>query len=143
MNAVVYLVIFQYKFFLFPPNSLAIYSLWGFKRIIFPKESKQRERKPILGKSKDMGCFLWAVIIFSINKHICSSVQWLSCVRLCNPMNRSTPGLPVHHKLLEFTQTHVHRVSDAIQPSHPRLIVGFKTHGRRRVSKIGGKLDLC
>ena len=37
----------------------------------------------------------------------------------CNPMNRSTPGLPVHHQLLEFTQTHVHRVSDAIQPSDP------------------------
>ena len=36
-------------------------------------------------------------------------------------MNRSTPGLPVHHQLLEFTQTHVHRVSDAIQPSHPLL----------------------
>ena len=38
---------------------------------------------------------------------------------LCDPMNCSTPGLPVHHHLLEFTQTHVHRVSDAIQPSHP------------------------
>ena len=38
---------------------------------------------------------------------------------LCDPMNHSTPGLPVHHQLLEFTQTHVHRVSDAIQPSHP------------------------
>ena len=36
-----------------------------------------------------------------------------------HPMNRSTPGLPVHHQLPEFTQTHVHRVSDAIQPSHP------------------------
>ena len=43
----------------------------------------------------------------------------LSHVRLCNPMNRSTPGLPVHHKLPEFTQTHAHRVGDAIQPSHP------------------------
>ena len=42
-----------------------------------------------------------------------------SCPTLCNPMNRSMPGLPVHHKLLEFTQTHVHRVGDAIQPSHP------------------------
>ena len=42
-----------------------------------------------------------------------------SCPTLCDPMNRSTPGLPVHHKLPEFTQTHVHRVSDAIQPSHP------------------------
>ena len=42
-----------------------------------------------------------------------------SCLTLCDPMNRSTPGLPVHHQLPEFTQTHVHRVSDAIQPSHP------------------------
>ena len=40
---------------------------------------------------------------------------------LCDPMNRSTPGLPVHHQLPEFTQTHVHRVSGAIQPSHPLL----------------------
>ena len=50
-----------------------------------------------------------------------SSVQSLSRVLLCNPMNFSMPGLPVHHQLLEFTQTHVHRVSDAIQPSHPLL----------------------
>ena len=42
-----------------------------------------------------------------------------SCPTLCDPMNRSTPGLPVHHQLPEFTQTHVHRVSDATQPSHP------------------------
>ena len=42
-----------------------------------------------------------------------------SCLTLCNPMNRSIPGLPVHHQLPEFTQTHVHRVGDAIQPSHP------------------------
>ena len=42
-----------------------------------------------------------------------------SCPTLCDPMNHSTPGLPVHHQLLEFTETHVHRVSDAIQPSHP------------------------
>ena len=42
-----------------------------------------------------------------------------SCPTLCDPMNRSTPGLPVHHHLPEFTQTLVHRVGDAIQPSHP------------------------
>ena len=42
-----------------------------------------------------------------------------SCPTLCNPMNHSTPGLPVHHQLPEFTQTHVCRVGDAIQPSHP------------------------
>ena len=47
-----------------------------------------------------------------------SSVAQL-CPTLCDPMNRSTPGLPVHHQLPEFTQTYVHRVSDAIQPSHP------------------------
>ena len=54
---------------------------------------------------------------------ICSSVQFSSvtqsCPTLWDPMNHSTPGLPVHHQLPEFTQTHVHRVSDAIQPSHP------------------------
>ena len=52
-----------------------------------------------------------------------SSVQFSSvaqsCPALWDPMNHSTPGLRVHHQLLEFTQTHVHRVSDAIQPSHP------------------------
>ena len=42
-----------------------------------------------------------------------------SCPTLCNPMNHSTAGLPVHHQLPEFTQTHVHQVSDVIQPSHP------------------------
>ena len=42
-----------------------------------------------------------------------------SCPTLCYPMNHSTPGLPVHHQLPEFTQTHIHRVGDAIQPSHP------------------------
>ena len=42
-----------------------------------------------------------------------------SCPTFCHPMDGSMPGLPVHHQLPEFTQTHVHRVSDAIQPSHP------------------------
>ena len=42
-----------------------------------------------------------------------------SCLTLCDPMNCSTPGLPVHHQLPEFTQTHIHRVGDTIQPSHP------------------------
>ena len=56
-----------------------------------------------------------------VNEH--SSVQFSSeaqsCPTLCDPMNRSTPGLPVHHQFPKFTQTHIHRVSDAIQPSHP------------------------
>ena len=58
-----------------------------------------------------------------VNKRVRHAVQFSSvtqsCPTLCDPMNRSTPGLPVHHQLPEFTQTHVHRVSDAIQPSHP------------------------
>ena len=45
-----------------------------------------------------------------------------SCPTLCDPMNHSTPGLPVHHQLPEFTQTHVHQIDDAIQPSHPLSI---------------------
>ena len=53
-----------------------------------------------------------------------------SCMTLCDPMNHSMPGLPVHHQLLEFTQIHVHRVSDAIQPSH--------TQGKRNPSKMVG-----
>ena len=50
---------------------------------------------------------------------VLSSVQLLSRVRLCASTDCSIPGLPVHHKLLEFTQTHVHSVGEAIQPSHP------------------------
>ena len=49
----------------------------------------------------------------------CSVTQ--SCLSLCNPMDCSTPGLPVHHYLLELTQIHVHQVGDAIQPSCPLL----------------------
>ena len=56
-----------------------------------------------------------------INSFICNQIRSVaqSCPTLCHPMNHSTPGLTVHHQLPEFTQTHVHRVSDAIQPSHP------------------------
>ena len=59
-----------------------------------------------------VSCLLW----------ICLSLVQFSrsvCPTLCNPMNHNTPGLPVHHQLLEFTETHVHRVGDANQPSHP------------------------
>ena len=55
---------------------------------------------------------------FNILIHQIRSVAQ-SCPTLCDPMNRSTPDLPVHHQLPEFTETHVHQVSDAIQPSHP------------------------
>ena len=62
---------------------------------------------------------------FSLAPARMPSVQFSSvtqaCPTVCDPMNRSTPGLPVYHHLPEFTQTHVHRVGDAIQPSHPLL----------------------
>ena len=56
---------------------------------------------------------------FPAQKMIQFSSVTQSCPTLCDSMNCSMPGLPVHHQLPEFTQTHVHRVSDAIQPSHP------------------------
>ena len=62
------------------------------------------------------------ILYICVNIHYACSVQFSSvaqlCPILCDPRNHSMPGLPVHHQLLEFTQTHVHRVSDAIQPSH-------------------------
>ena len=67
----------------------------------------------------------WVAITFFTYTHSVqfSSVQFSStaqsCLTLCDPMNHSTPALPVHQQLQEFTQTHVHRVGDAIQPSHP------------------------
>ena len=61
-----------------------------------------------------------------LKNHLLSSSAQLSsvtqlCLTLCDPMNCSTPGLPVHNKFPEFTQTHAHQVGDAIQPSHPLL----------------------
>ena len=73
----------------------------------------------------------WATFTYSVKRMLefdpegiafrSDQIRWVaqSCPTLCDPMNRSMPGLPVHHQLLEFTETHVHRVSDAIQPSHP------------------------
>ena len=65
--------------------------------------------------------FFWKCSMNSY--HNTSSIQFSSvaqlCPTLCDPVNRSTPGLPVHHQLPESTQTHVHQVGDAIQPSHP------------------------
>ena len=66
-----------------------------------------------------MGKWLESSINFSTLLQFSSVAQ--SCPNLCDPMNRSTPGLPVHHHLPEFTQTHVHWVTDAIQQSHPWL----------------------
>ena len=61
--------------------------------------------------------YIWECVCVCV--YICFSLVAQSCLTLSDPMNHSTPGLLVHHQLLEFTQTHVHWVSDAIQPSHP------------------------
>ena len=68
------------------------------------------------------------LVLFLIKKNFWMIINWFSvqfssvtqsCPTPCDPMNRSMPGLPVHHQLLEFTQTHVQWIGDAIQPSHP------------------------
>ena len=65
----------------------------------------------------------WTRLLVLETRNKITTVQFSSvaqlCPTLCDPVNCSTPGLPVHHQLPEFTQTHVHRVRDAIQPSHP------------------------
>ena len=71
-------------------------------------------------------------INYSKLKEIKESVQFSSvtqlCPTLCNPMDCSTLGFPVHHQLPELTQTHVHRVSDIVQPSHPLLSLSHLTY---------------
>ena len=87
----------------------------------YPQNGKQRVHRIFTRlRIKLTGC--WSPVpplpSFWVLKVQFSSVA-RSCLTLFNPMNCSMPGLPVHHQLPEFTQTHVHRVSDAIQPSHP------------------------
>ena len=80
------------------------------KKGLMSKIYKQQYQKTQYQKTKPFNK-KWSSVQFS-----CSVVS-----TLCDPVNHSTPGLPFHHQLLEFTQTHVRRVGDAIQPSHPLL----------------------
>ena len=68
-------------------------------------------------------CRMGIKIPFTVMRRLSDQTRSVtqSCPTLCDPMNRSMPGLPVHHQLPEFNETHIHRVSDAIQPSHPLL----------------------
>ena len=84
-------------------------------------KKNKRDRKEFPNSKYPISDWFWN---HSCNKQIQSNLDQIrsvaqSCPTLCDPINRSTPGLPVHHQLPEFTETHVHRVSDAIQPSHP------------------------
>ena len=91
------------------------------------RQVKHHETRTILNKSEtacEWTCGYFFLCWNFVTKEVKILVQFSSvtqsCLTLCDPMNRSTPGLPIHHQLPEFTQTHIHRVSDAIQPSHPR-----------------------
>ena len=72
-----------------------------------------------LGRAFLEHSFKWKTHLHALVLRISSVTQ--SCPTLCDPMDCSTPGFPVHHQLPEFTQTHVHGIGDAIQPSHPLL----------------------
>ena len=91
-----------------------VFPLGCFRRPVITCDYKQWDGECV---SKPCVAFQWP-LLHSVTSQFSSVAQ--SCLTLCSPMNRSTPGLPVHHQLPEFIQTHVHQVSDAIQPSHPR-----------------------
>ena len=105
--------------------------MWRISIIIYEKSSdtgltlqqnNNNNNKKKKNWEKENSYRYWTIgkiqLFFSFSSVQFSSVTQ-SCPTLCDPMNHSTPGLPVHHQLLEFTQTHVHWVSDAIWPSHP------------------------
>ena len=88
----------------------------------YGSKKQEHSRYPLTREWLNCGIFQENKIFYN-SKNEFSSIQFSSvtqsCPTICDPMNCSTPGLPVHHQLLEFTQIHVHWVNDAIQPSHP------------------------
>ena len=103
------------------------FKLWCWRRLLRIPWTERRSNQSILKEINPEysleGLMLMLKLQYFGYYHFLCSVQFSSvsqlCPTLCDPMNCSTPGLPVHHQLPEFTQTHVLRVSDAIQPSHP------------------------
>ena len=106
-----------------PQHEIPEESIYKIKLNIFLRIVQQftEEISCVIISISGLSCFL----LLMGNQFPFSSIQFSSvaqsCPTLCDPMNHSTPGLPVHHQLPEFTQTLIHRVSDAIQPSHPQV----------------------
>ena len=96
-------------------ESLVVFS-WCLLSFLSSSNTSPPHHHPHKRQESQLGFRLFLLLL---SVQFSSVVQ--SCPTLCNSMNRSTPGLPVHHQLLEFTQTHVYLVSDSIQPSHPLL----------------------
>ena len=106
------------------PDSSVCVILWAgvleWFAISFSRGSSQPGDQTQVSCIADRFLTNWATSVSqSVSQSVSSVVQ--SCLTLCDLMNHSSPGLPANHQLLEFTQTHVHRVGDAIQPSHPLL----------------------
>ena len=89
-----------------------------------------------------MYCGLIKLTILRL-KHIQFSSVSQSCPTLCDPMNHSTSGLPVHHQLPEFTQSHIDRVRDAIQPSHPLLSPSPPAPNPSQHQSLSNESTLC
>ena len=95
------------------PLGFPLYPGWAPGITGFPRSfCNKREEGKVQSLKEWHSYWIWQTLV-----QFSSVAQ--SCPTLCKPMNCSTPGLPVHHQLLESTQAHVHRVGDAIQPSHP------------------------
>ena len=107
--------------------------MWGWEEFSTSSQSKNKTKQKIkqiitlfryhlTPENWAIDTFMQIILISWVLKYL-PSVQFSSvtqlCPTLCDPVNCGTPGFPVHHQLQGFTQTHVHRVSDAIQPSHP------------------------
>ena len=108
-------------------RSLAVYSPWGCK--VWDRTGRagtpahHHTMLPVISiicsSSSSASVWILSTLFTVVTKGLAHSSVTQSCLTLCGPMDCSTPGLPVHHQLLEPTQTHVHRVGGAIQTSHP------------------------
>ena len=97
-------------------GGLLLLSRFSHVRLHTIPQTAAHQAPPTVGFSRQEH---WSGLLFPSPMHESESEVAQPCLTLCDPMDCSTPGLPVHHQLLESTQTHVHRAGDAIQPSHP------------------------